>query len=209
MAMSLQVVGLTGGIASGKSTVARLLRQAGLPVIDADALGHLVLAPDGAAYLEVVGTFGTGILGTDGVNIDRQRLGALVFDDPRQRAVLERITHPAITALARRGLELIEERGVHLAVYEAALLVETGMHRGLAGLIVVSCSLENQLERILARDGLDPAAAAARIASQFPLAEKLAAADWVIENNGTDEELAERTDALAEALRLRFPEVPS
>ncbi|HUT78567.1 MAG TPA: dephospho-CoA kinase [Polyangia bacterium] len=209
MAMSLQIVGLTGGIASGKSTVARFLRQAGLPVIDADALGHLALAPDGAAYREVVDTFGTGILGVDGVSIDRRRLGALVFDDPQQRVVLEGITHPAIAALSRRGLELIDERGGRLAVYEAALLVETGMHRGLSGLIVVSCSLEHQLERVLARDGLDPAAAAARIASQFPLAEKLAVADWVIENNGTYEELAERTDALAESLRLRFPEVRS
>jgi dephospho-CoA kinase len=209
MSISLQVVGLTGGIASGKSTVARFLRQAGLPVIDADALGHLVLAPDGAAYREVVDTFGSGILGVDGVSIDRQRLGALVFDDPGQRAVLERITHPAIAALSRRGLELIEERGGRLAVYEAALLVETGMYRGLAGLIVVSCSLENQLGRLLARDGLDPAAAAARIASQFPLAEKLAVADWVVENDDTYEDLQARTDALAGSLRQRFVVVRS
>jgi dephospho-CoA kinase len=204
MATSLQVVGLTGGIASGKSTVARVLREAGLPVIDADALGHMVLEPGGAAYDEVLDAFGPGILGADGAAIDRQRLGALVFDDPERREVLERITHPAITALARRGLELIEERGEHLAVYEAALLVETGMHRALSGLVVVSCSLENQLERVTARDGLEPAAAAARIASQYPLGEKLAAADWIIENDGTFEELRARTLAVVGELRARF-----
>lgn len=205
MTMSLKVVGLTGGIASGKSTVAGLLREADLPVIDADALGHMVLAPDGAAYRETLEVFGPGILGEDGATIDRQRLGAQVFDDPEQRAVLERITHPAILDLTRRGFELIEERGGHLAVYEAALLVETGMHRGLAALIVVSCSVENQLQRIAARDGLGRAAAAARIASQYPLSEKAAAADWVVENDGTFEELLERTAELVRALGERFP----
>ncbi len=207
--MSLQVVGLTGGIASGKSTVARFTREAGLPVIDADALGHMVLAPDGAAYSEVLETFGAGVLGNDGVTIDRRRLGAMVFDNPERRVALEAITHPAITALARRGLELIEERGGRLAVYEAALLVETGMHRGLAALVVVSCSVENQLERVMARDGLDRAEVAARIASQYPLAEKLAVADWVVENDGTFEELRGRTVALVDEIRERFSGVPS
>jgi dephospho-CoA kinase len=204
MPMSLQVVGLTGGIASGKSTVARFTREAGLPVIDADALGHMVLAPDGAAYSEVLETFGAGVLGND-----RRRLGAMVFDNPERRVALEAITHPAITALARRGLELIEERGGRLAVYEAALLVETGMHRGLAALVVVSCSVENQLERVMARDGLDRAEVAARIASQYPLAEKLAVADWVVENDGTFEELRGRTVALVDEIRERFSGVPS
>jgi len=205
MTTSLKVIGLTGGIASGKSTVARLLREEGLPVIDADTLGHMALAADGAAYREVLDAFGAGILAADGVNIDRQRLGAEVFDDPERRALLERFTHPAIADLARRGFELIAERGGRLAIYEAALLVETGMHRGLAALIVVSCSIESQVERIVARDGLGRAAAAARIASQYPLAEKLAAADWVVENDDTFEELRERTAELARALGERFP----
>jgi dephospho-CoA kinase len=198
------VVGLTGGIASGKSTVARMLRHLGTPVIDADGLGHMALAPDGAAYGPVLAAFGAGVLGDDGIAIDRQRLGRLVFDDPARRAELEAITHPAIAALARRAFALVAERGARLAIYEAALLVETGIHKGLAALIVVSCPLAQQLERLVAREGFARAAAAARIASQLPLEEKLAAADYVIDNGGGLDELEARVTEVHAALRARF-----
>jgi dephospho-CoA kinase len=164
----------------------------------------MVLEPDGAAYRPVLEAFGAGILGDDGVAIDRQRLGRVVFDDPPRRAALEAITHPAIAALAGRALALVAERGERLAIYEAALLVETGIHKGLAALIVVSCPLEQQLDRLVARDGFTRAAAAARIASQLPLDEKLAVADYVIENGGTPEELAARVASVCAALRGRF-----
>ena len=183
MKKTLHLFGLTGGIASGKSTVADLLRREGVPVLDADKLGHQVLERDGEAYKPVVEVFGADILTESGA-IDRQKLGQKVFDDEAARKKLEAITHPAISRLAKRGLELIEERGATLAFYEAALLVETGIYKGLEGLVVVTCSLENQLKRVMARDGLSREAAAARIASQYPLEEKLAVADFTISNDG-------------------------
>ena len=162
MTSHLIVVGLTGGIASGKSTVAETMRQAGMPVIDADSLGRLVLDRGTEAYEQTVAAFGNEILDETG-DIDRQRLGGKVFQDPAARVKLESITHPAIAAMAKRGLALIAERGEPIAIYEAALLVETGIYKGLSALIVVSCSLETQLARLRARDGLSNAAAAARI----------------------------------------------
>ena len=188
----LIVVGLTGGIASGKSTVARFLREAGMPVIDADQLGHMVLEPDTETYRQVIEAFGRGIL-DDEKRIDRQRLGAKVFDNKDARAKLEGITHPAIAALAQKALVLVAERGEPMAFYEAALLVETGIHKGLSKLVVVSCRLETQLHRLTTRDGLEGAAAAARIASQYPLEEKLKVADHVISTEGTMEEAREST----------------
>jgi dephospho-CoA kinase len=173
-------------------------------VIDADAFGHMVLEPDGAAYTNVLVAFGGGILGDDGVSIDRQKLGGIVFDNPEKRALLESITHPAITGLASAAFSLVAEHGDGLAVYEAALLVETGMHRGLAALVVVSCPLAQQLERLVARERFTREAAAARIASQLPLEEKLAVADYVVDNSGTPEELEARVAEVVTALRDRF-----
>jgi dephospho-CoA kinase len=200
----LTVVGLTGGIASGKTTVARFLRETGVPVLDADSLGHLVLEPGGASHQAVVEHFGKEILADDGETIDRQKLGGLVFGDPERRAELEALTHPAIAALARRGLELIAERGERLAVYEAALLVETGVHKSLGALIVVSCSLANQVERLCARDRLTPHAAAARIASQLPLEQKVKVADYVIENDEEFDSLQRQTRDVLSRIRTRF-----
>jgi dephospho-CoA kinase len=204
MLPGLTVVGLTGGIASGKSTVARIMRDAGVPVLDADGLGHMVLEPGGAAHDAVVERFGEQVLGRDGATIDRQKLGGLVFDDPGRRAELEAITHPAIAALATRGLELIASRDEPLAIYEAALLVETGIYKTLAALIVVDCTLAAQIERLCARDGYSPHAAAARIASQLPSEEKLAVADYVIENNSGFGELKDVTLQILERVRGRF-----
>lgn len=203
MTSQLIVIGLTGGIASGKSTVAAFLREAGVPVIDADQLGRMVLERDTEAYRQTVSLFGDDILDAEG-NIDRQLLGGKVFNDPEARARLESITHPAIANLAKRGLELIAERGEPLAVYEAALLVETGIYKGLAALIVVSCSVETQVARLTARDGLGSAAAAARIASQYPLEEKLKVADHVIDSEGTFAEVEQRTEVVLAALKNRF-----
>jgi len=204
MSFPLPVIGLTGGIAAGKSTVARLFRREGCPVIDADALARLVLEPDGAAYGPVIRHFGTGILDEDR-RIDRQRLGGLVFADPDARAALDRLTHPEIARLTRRAVELAHEHEARFVIYEAALLVETGFHRGLDGLIVVACPVELQLERLVARDGFTRQAAAARIAAQASLAEKLAAATWVIENDGDLVALEDRARAVLADLERRHP----
>lgn len=207
MMKNLKVVGLTGGIASGKSTVAQWYRKWGVPVIDADALAKMVLEPDGEAYENVVEHFGEDIL-TEGGHIDRQKLGAKVFDSPEQRRVLEGFTHPAIARLARRGLELVENAGEPMAFYEAALLVETGVHKGLDRLVVVSCSITKQLERIIARDGLSKSAAAARIASQYPLSDKVAVADYVIDNEGDLDRTEQQARDVLEKLRRDLEVTP-
>ncbi len=187
MGIALTVVGLTGGIATGKSTVAGYLREAGVPVVDADRLGRLVLEKDNVAYRPVIEAFGDRILDEEG-NIDRGRLGQVVFNDERRRKILEEITHPAIAAMARRAMALIRERGEPLAFYEAALLVETGIYKSLASLVLVTCSVETQLRRLTARDGISDQAAAARIASQYPVEEKLKVADYVINTECSLEE---------------------
>ena len=203
MKSDLIVVGLTGGIASGKSTVAAFLRKAGMPVIDADQLARMVLEPDTDTYRRVVALFGDDILDEDGA-VDRQALGGKVFDNPEARAALESITHPAIAETARQAFALVEARGEPMAFYEAALLVETDIYKGLAALTVVSCSLKTQLERLRARDGLSNAAAAARIAAQYPLEEKLKVADHVIDTEGTETEVEQRTLQVLSELKNRF-----
>jgi dephospho-CoA kinase len=203
MKKSLHLFGLTGGIASGKSTVADIVRKAGVPVLDADKLGHQVLEKDGEAYGPVVEIFGSDILSADGA-IDRQKLGKKVFDDTAARKKLEALTHPAIARLAKRGIALIEERGIELAFYEAALLVETGIYKGLEGLVVVTCSVENQLKRVTARDGFSKEAASARIASQFPLEEKLAVADYIIFNDGDFDTVHGKTMGVLDAIRAKI-----
>lgn len=200
MIPDIHIVGLTGGIASGKSTVAGFLREAGCPVLDADDLGRMVLEKGHAAYDRVIETFGRDILADDG-RIDRKRLGAQVFDNADERAKLEAITHPAIADLARKGMAMIAARGETLAFYEAALLVETGIYKSLAGLVVVSCSIETQVARLVARDGFSKPAAAARIASQFPLEEKTEVADFVISTEGELDATQQQTLEVLSRLR--------
>ncbi|MCP4676618.1 MAG: dephospho-CoA kinase [Deltaproteobacteria bacterium] len=203
MTSNPSIIGLTGGIASGKSTVASFLREAGVPVIDADKLGHFALAKDGEAHEPVVEAFGPEIL-DEGGEIDRQKLGAKVFDNADQRRMLEAITHPAIARLARKGLQMVAEREEPIAIYEAALLVETGIHEGFDALIVVSCTVAMQMERLMARNSFNKKAAAARIASQFPLEDKLEVADYIIENNGEIKETRIRTMQILDEIRDRF-----
>ncbi len=198
-----KVVGLTGGIASGKSTAAAFLREVGVPVIDADKLGHIALAQNGEAYKPVLEIFGKDVLNEAG-DIDRQKLGEKVFDNSELRAKLEAITHPAIARLSQRGLEMIAERGELLAVYEAALLVETGIYKGLDALVVVSCTVATQLTRVIARNGFSKEAAAARIASQYPLEEKVGVADFIIHNNGSLDEARGQTLHVLAELRERL-----
>ena len=199
----IKVVGLTGGIASGKSSVAAEMRALGLPVIDADALAHMVLEADGGAYGPVVDRFGTDIL-DDQKRIDREKLGKQVFDDEEARRDLEAITHPRIAQMAQRGMELVAERGEPIVIYEAALLVETGVHKSLDAVVVVSSSVAHQMERVVARDGLTLQAAAQRIGAQYPLDEKLKVADFVIANDSDFENLKSVTAQIVEQINQRF-----
>ena len=198
----VKVFGLTGGIASGKSSVARTLRELGAPVVDADQIAREVVAPGQPALAEIVRAFGDKMLAPDG-SLDRKRLGALVFADPEQRRVLNGITHPRIAAVTQARLEELRRRGEPVAIYEAALLVENKIHLGLDGVIVVAVDEETQVERTVKRDGLSAEEARARVRAQAPLAEKLAVATWVITTDGPLEATRKLVEAVWDQIRSR------
>jgi dephospho-CoA kinase len=187
------VIGLTGGIASGKSTVARLLAARGAAIVDADRIAREIVEPGQPALGELVARFGASILAADGT-LDRKRLGALAFGDPVARADLGRITHPRIAAASARQIATWSDAGAEVVFYEAALLVENRAHAALADLVVVAASPEVQLARLVARDGLGPDDARARIAAQLPLADKIAVATWVVHNDGDVAQLQRAVD---------------
>jgi len=199
----VHVIGLTGGIASGKSTVSRMLAESGAAIVDADLLARQVVEPGQPALAELVARFGTGILTPDGV-LDRKRLGAIAFSDPVARADLNRITHPRIAAASAAAIATWADAGASVVFYEAALLVENRTHLGMAALLVVAASEAVQLQRLMNRDGIDEAAARARIASQAPLADKLAAATWVIQNDHDEAHLAGEVDRVVAEIEARF-----
>jgi dephospho-CoA kinase len=179
----MRVIGLTGGIASGKSTTARLLRDLGARIVDADQLARDVVMPGQPALAEIAGLFGPEAITPEGT-LDRKRVGAIVFHDADKRRQLEAITHPRIGQLTQERLAGLAAEGLPVAIYEAALLVENGSYRGLDGLIVTSCDEATQLARLAERDGLSEVEARARSAAQLPLADKVAVADWVIDTCG-------------------------
>lgn len=194
-------VGLTGGIATGKSTVAGMLREQGVPVVDADALVHEMLAPGGIAVEAVARRFGADVRAKDG-GIDRAALAAIFFADEAARHDLERIVHPLVhDDSERRLLDAAKDPAVDIVVYDAALLVESGRHDGFPRLIVVFADPMTQIERLMRRDGLDVDAAGARIRAQMPLAEKVAVADYVIDNSGAWHETRRQVTELYAMLR--------
>lgn len=201
--MTAYVIGLTGGIASGKSTVATLLAQKGALVVDADQLARAVVEPGQPALAELVTRFGAAILTPEG-QLDRKRLGAIAFADPEARADLGRITHPRIAAASAHAIAEASDRGAQVVFYEAALLVENHAHTGLAGLIVVAATPGVQEQRLITRDGLGLVDARARIAAQAPLAAKLEAATWVITNDGDPAELAHQVDAIVADIEAKY-----
>ena len=179
------VIGLTGGIASGKSTVGRLLVERGAGLVDADQVARDIMC--GEVLDRVVARFGEGVLTPDGA-LDRARLGEIVFGDVAARRDLEAITHPAIVALSLQRLQQLAAAGAPLVVYEAALLVETGRHEQMDRLVVVTADDEVRIARLAERDGLDRAAAEQRIAAQLSQEHKAELADYVIDNSGAIEQ---------------------
>jgi dephospho-CoA kinase len=197
------VIGLTGGIASGKSTVARMLAERGAAVVDADLLARQIVEPGQPALAELIARFGPAILTPDG-QLDRKRLGAIAFADPAARADLNRITHPRIAAASAGAIARFGDAGANVVFYEAALLVENRAHAGLAALIVVSAAAETQHARLVARDGMAADEATARIAAQAPLADKIAVATWVIHNDGDEAQLAREVDRVVGEIEARY-----
>ena len=194
------VAGLTGGIATGKSLVASMLRDEGIPVFDADVIAREIVQPGRPAWDEIVKTFGEGVLAADRT-LDRPKLAAIVFSDAQKRKALEAITHPKIREEIAKNILEVAMKGGDVAVVDAALMIETGWANDFAGVIVVDVPADLQLARLTARDKVAEADAKKRIAAQMPLAEKRKHATWVIENSGTKEETRAQVKALAAALR--------
>ena len=184
MAGAFKLVGLTGNIGSGKSTVAGMFAARGIPVIDADDLLRQAQAPGQPAHAEIAAAW-PEVLAPDGT-IDRKRLGKIVFGDPdpAARKRLEAITHPRIQELSRARAGALADAGHQLALYEATLLVESGRHKELDGLIVVTASPATRLARVVARDGLNEEEVRARMRAQMPQEEKVRLATHVIDNDG-------------------------
>jgi len=193
-------LGLTGGIASGKSAVAAMLRELGFAVLDADSLAHKLIEPGQPAYDEVLRKFGPGILSADR-RIDRAKLGALVFADRAKLDGLNAIIHPRVEAASRAQFEEWSRNGVRDAAFmEAALLVEAGYLKDLDGLVVAWCRPEQQLERLRAR-GLSDQEARLRISAQLPIGEKLRFATEKIDCSGSLEYTRHQVEALAAKIR--------
>ena len=191
----MRVFGLTGGIASGKSTVANELIERGIPVFDADAAAREVVEPGQPALADIVDAFGVEVLRKDG-RLDRKALGAIVFADDEARARLEAITHPRIRERIGEQVLSAAADGHDVAFVDAALMVETGWYEQFAGLVVVWCPVATQLERLMTRDEIDAEAARARIDAQMPIDEKREKADFVVDNSGSLDELDAQIDAL-------------
>lgn len=183
----IRIIGLTGGVASGKSSVARLLEEQGVPVIDADQLARDAVLPGSPALDSIALLFGSGVLAPDGT-LDRKRLGALVFADSGKRSQLEKILHPEIRRLADEQVARAVAEGHRLLVYMAPLLIEAGAADRVSEIWVVTVPPEIQLERLMARDGIGREAAQRIIDSQMPLAEKAGYGRILINNSGTPEE---------------------
>ena len=178
------VWGLTGGIATGKSTVSKMLEDEGIPVFDADKIAREIVEPDQAGWKQIVAAFGEGILAPDRT-LDRAKLAQKVFSDPAARRTLETITHPRIRETIGERVMNAAASGKELAFVDAALMIETGWSNDFAGVVVVDCPPEMQLERLTKRDRLTEEAAKRRIAAQMPLDEKRKAATFVVTNDGS------------------------
>ncbi|MBP2637798.1 MAG: coaE [Firmicutes bacterium] len=182
----MYLIGLTGGIASGKSTVSKMLSELGACIIDVDKLSREVVQLGKPAYLDIIKAFGRDIVEPNG-EINRRRLGQLIFDNKEARFTLEKITHPRIEAAAKAAVEAAEANGFAVVVLDAPLLIEVGWHTKMDAVWVVYVEEQTQLARLRGRDKLEEAAARARMDAQLALREKVKYADVVIDNSDTPE----------------------
>ncbi len=197
------VVGLTGGIACGKSTVANMFADLGISVIDADDLAREVVEPGTPGLQMIVDEFGKGVLDDSG-RLDRKKVGEMVFGDEERRETLNAIMHPLIGAAGAKYIMARQDSPAPYLLYEAALLVETRAYEAFSALIVVSAEESLQRLRLIARDGFTAIEANARIESQLPLERKVAVADYVVTNNGDLDSTRKQVAAIHEELVARF-----
>ncbi len=192
-------VGLTGGIACGKTHVRKLLAERGAFTVDADTVVHQLMDQQ-TELTEAIGErFGRDVLAPDG-SVDRKKLGAIVFSDPDARRELNRLVHPKVIAEETRLLAEAERKGVQIGVVDAALMIETGTHRDYDRLVVVYCPREVQLERLVARDGLSPEDAARRVDAQLSVEEKKLYGHYVVDSSGSLEDTERRVGEVWDSL---------
>lgn len=197
----MRVIGLTGGIASGKSAVAKIIAGYGLAVIDADQLSRDAVVPGSAGLRHIVAVFGTGVLNGDGT-LNRAALAEVIFSDAAAREKLEAILHPAIKELAQKRLQELRHKKVTAAFYMAPLLIEAGATDRVDEIWVVYADRETQLERMQQRDAISRDDAEKRLAAQMPMDEKVTYGRVVIDNCGSPAELRCRVEALLRAEKL-------
>lgn len=195
------LVGLTGGIGSGKSTVARLLEKRGAVVFDADLLAREAVEPGTPGHAAVIERFGADVLAPGG-ELDREALASIVFADPSARRDLEEIVHPEVRRLFAEGSEAYRDTD-RVVVFSAPLLVETGMHTAFEVLVVVSATVATQIERLMRQRGMSEPSIRARIDAQAPLEDKAAAADFLVDNEGSLDELESQVEQLWNDLSTR------
>jgi len=189
-------IGLTGGIASGKSTVCGLLQKQGCFIIDADKVAHELLLKGQPCYDPVIEAFGVKILDT-AREIDRLKLASIVFEDQAELEALNKIVHPHVIRQILAQLDMMETKHpLGTVVVDASLMIESGFHKSFKRLVVVACIPARQIERLISRNGLSEAQARQRISLQMPLEQKLRFADYVIDNSGSLEETETQVDAL-------------
>lgn len=196
----MKLIGLTGGIASGKSTVAAILRRLGAAVVNADELAREVVLPDTPGWQEIIETFGAGVLQPDRT-LDRQKLRKIVFDDGAARKKLEAIIHPRVRALAEKRIKEHAGAGFEIVVYEVPLLFEGNLQDSLRPVVLVAAAHTTQKRRLMERDRLSEADAEKHISAQMSLEEKRRLADYVIENDGELDDLERQVRQLLERIR--------
>lgn len=201
-ALKMAYFGLTGGVASGKTTVAQYFRGLGARIIDADRIGHDLLSRSSPAYSEVVQAFGRGIVDASG-EIDRRRLGALAFADPARLAQLNAILHPRIISrVEEHAAEYSQQEPGAVILVDAALIFEAGIGARFIKVVVAWCRPEQQLDRLMAKAGISREAAEKRIATQMPVEEKRRRADFVIDCSGSKEDARRQAERLYPQLKV-------
>jgi dephospho-CoA kinase len=197
----LRIFGLTGGIASGKSTVSRMLREFGAHVLDADVIAREVVEPGTPGLAAVAARF-PGVLTLDG-RLDRAKLGARVFADPAERAALNAIVHPLVGQAFLEKVQALAAQGLERVVYDVPLLIENGLQAGMDGVLLVWVPRPTQKARLMAREGLEEAAAEARLSAQLPLDSKRPYATWIVDNSGDPASTRAQVEQVWQAMLAR------
>ncbi len=197
----MRLFGLTGGIASGKSTVSRMLRELGAHVLDADVIAREVVEPGTPGLAAIAARF-PNVLTPDG-RLDRAKLGARVFADPTERAALNAIIHPLVGQAFLEKMQALAAQGLERVIYDVPLLIENGLQGGMDGVLLIWVPRHLQKARLMARDGLDEGAAEARIGAQLPLDDKRRHATWIVDNSGDLASTRAQVEQVWEAMLAR------